>query len=152
MKFKNLFIVILLSFLFSCQKSNDSSSVGIKTVNENIPTLVNKTSAPNTQQNKVYVALLNQSGINNPTAIELQNTLGNIVWTRTETGVYDGFLLHGFPIGKTFVVMGGTGILETIYLNQNDDSRVTISLNIPSDFSGQDDRLRYTAIEIRVYP
>lgn len=38
---------------------------------------------------KVYTALLYQEGVNPPTAIILENTLGvDLVWTRTTTGIY----------------------------------------------------------------
>jgi hypothetical protein len=35
-----------------------------------------------------YVALLSQTGQNNPTAVVLENTMGNVTWSRTATGNY----------------------------------------------------------------
>ena len=53
---------------------------------------------------KVYTAILNQSGTNNPTVTVLQNSLGgNIVWTRFATGSYKGTLSNTFTVNKTYV-------------------------------------------------
>jgi len=53
---------------------------------------------------KVYTAILNQSGTNNPTVTILQNSLGgNIVWTRFATGSYKGTLSNTFTVNKTYV-------------------------------------------------
>lgn len=50
---------------------------------------------------KKYVALLSQSGFGNPTATILENTIGNIVWTRQAQGQYIGTLLGAFTNNKT---------------------------------------------------
>ena len=55
---------------------------------------------------RVYRALLSQAGTADPTAVVLENTLGDIVWTRASTGVYEGTLADGFPTGKTWVTIG----------------------------------------------
>ena len=50
---------------------------------------------------KVYTALLTQSGTDAPVATVLENTLGDIVWTRDTTGQYLGTLTGAFISGKT---------------------------------------------------
>lgn len=105
---------------------------------------------------KAYVALLTQSGTNAPVATVLENTIGNIVWTRTSPGIYIGTLTGAFPIEKTFImaIVGGSGY-DTAVLNGGggeiynvyriDDSLITIN-NV-----GGDDQLNNTPVEIRVY-
>jgi hypothetical protein len=50
-----------------------------------------------------YVPLLNQSGSNAPVVTPLENTIGNIVWTRLEAGSYKGTLVGAFPLDKTWI-------------------------------------------------
>lgn len=47
-----------------------------------------------------YTALLNQTGIDAPVATVLDNTLGNIVWTRDGVGEYTGTLTGAFGDGS----------------------------------------------------
>lgn len=53
---------------------------------------------------KVYTALLTQSGTDAPVATVLENTLGDIVWTRDSVGIYRG-TLNGvlFLLEKTII-------------------------------------------------
>ena len=52
---------------------------------------------------KVYNAFLNQVDEDNPIAIELENTIGDIEGTRDEPGVYYGILLGAFVNEKDAV-------------------------------------------------
>jgi len=52
---------------------------------------------------KVYKALISQSSTNAPTVTVLQNTIGDIVWTRDGVGVYLGTLANAFTANKTFL-------------------------------------------------
>lgn len=52
---------------------------------------------------KVYTALLNQSGTNAPVATVLENTLGDIVWSREGEGLYKATLSNSFTENKTYV-------------------------------------------------
>jgi len=52
---------------------------------------------------KIYTALLTQVGTSAPTATVLENTIGDIVWTRSGTGEYIGTLASAFTIDKTTV-------------------------------------------------
>lgn len=101
---------------------------------------------------KKYVALLTQSGSNpgdHPTAIELENTIGNIVWTRNNPGDYTGTLNEAFPDqNKIAFIMGAPpnptqGVEQA--LGWNDANSVYLG-------NGADDTLFFQTIEIRVYP
>ena len=55
---------------------------------------------------KVYTALLTQSGTDAPTAIVLDNTIGDIIITRSGEGTYYFTLAGAFPGGKTVAIIG----------------------------------------------
>lgn len=104
---------------------------------------------------KVYTALLTQTGTNAPVATVLENTIGNIVWTRDDVGQYTGTLNGAFTVNKTTVskdiqeVSGDakyakafSGSVDTIILQTFDN---------PVDATDTDlDGIIF--IEIRVYP
>jgi hypothetical protein len=51
-----------------------------------------------------YVALLAQTGTDDPTATVLKNELGGtVVWTRSRAGLYIGTLAGAFPSGRTIL-------------------------------------------------
>lgn len=53
----------------------------------------------------VYKAYLSQTGTNNPTVVRvLQNTIGNIVWTRSSLGQYLGTLSGAFAGSNNVVI------------------------------------------------
>lgn len=68
----------------------------------------------------VYVALVTQDLVAPPDVTELENTIGNIIWTRNDVGQYIGSLVGGFPDGKTFCyppsgsgnIFGSAGIFQ----------------------------------------
>ena len=60
-------------------------------------------SMKNVRYKKTYKALLTQTGTNAPTAVVLENTIGNIVWTRAGTGSYVGTLTGVFTVGSTYI-------------------------------------------------
>lgn len=72
-----------------------------------------------------YTALLNQSGISDPVATVLDNTLGNIVWTRVGVGRYIGTLTGAFVSNKVVcpqfpaLAFEGKGTFTAISLNGN---------------------------------
>ncbi len=55
---------------------------------------------------KKYVALITQTGTLDPVVEILENTIGDIVWTRAGVGVYFGTLIGAFTLDKTFLLMG----------------------------------------------
>ena len=102
---------------------------------------------------KVYTALLTQSGEDAPTAIVLENTIGNIVWTYFNVGSYKGTLSSAFTTNKTFVFINtllsydtNTAGVTTFNVNE-----VNVTTGVPNGGSPADDQLNLTPIEIRVY-
>lgn len=105
---------------------------------------------------KIYVALMSQAGVAAPTAVVLQNTIGNIIWSRSGAGVYVGTLNGAFTVNKTAVFPGGAPnsganaqLAQAYPIDVN-----TIGLASVTDFTtgGHGDGvLSSTAIEIRVY-
>ncbi|MEK6614621.1 MAG: hypothetical protein AABZ32_00690 [Bacteroidota bacterium] len=104
---------------------------------------------------KKYVALLTQIGTNAPTAIVLENTIGNIVWARAGTGQYTATLTGAFTINKTYAVIYNNDF-SAVNVNNLKVNLVVAGadgLNLYTVFSGAlaDGRLSNNPIEIRVY-
>jgi len=105
---------------------------------------------------KVYRALLTQVGVNAPTAVVLENTLGGVpIWEYQlpGPGLYNCVLAGAFPVGKTFVLTGNSDNTDTAVFGYSiaalgDAVNVqTLALGVLSD-----DVLDNTAIQILVYP
>jgi hypothetical protein len=102
---------------------------------------------------KKYVALISQTGTNDPTLSILENTIGDIVWTRAAGGVYQGVLFNAFIDDfKTYVNiqqnlqnLGGVN-----YITWFDGSTIQID-TLDATFTSNDTLLLYTTIEIRYY-
>lgn len=103
---------------------------------------------------KTYKALLTQSGTSAPIAVVLENTLGDIVWTRNDTGYYFGTLLGAFTSGKTLLLIGqnyGNDKKEITYINL--DSEDSIYIETVSNGVNSDSVLgNSVSILIEVYP
>lgn len=101
---------------------------------------------------KIYKALISQSGTDAPTAIVIANTIGNIVWTRGNTGSYSGTLAGAFTENKTFCLPGcqdGTAIIVGIE-RENSDVIALSSIDVATVL-GSDSLLYLTPILIEVY-
>ncbi len=72
-----------------------------KLVQETINLLIGSANSNAPAGVKIYKALISQSGSDAPTVVILENTIGNIVWTRTGDGVYIGTLAGAFNVLKT---------------------------------------------------
>lgn len=100
---------------------------------------------------KVFTALLTQSGTDAPVATVLENTLGDIVWSRDVNGFYVGTLSNSFPNEKTFCLIQNnyqsSGTQNYIYRSNNSE------INVETIVSGvsTDSELYQTSIEIRTY-
>lgn len=96
---------------------------------------------------KKYVALLTQTGTAAPIATILENTIGDIVWSRVEAGFYNGTLNGAFTIDKVlcFMVIGVNGGNTTIRFSRLNNNAVQI-------FVGGDNDIKSATTEIRVYP
>ena len=96
---------------------------------------------------KVYRALLTQSGTNHPSADVLENSIGEIDWTRVDTGSYLGTLNGAFPASKVwlspFNITLGNSALFSFFRDSN---------NALAIVSSDDGNLSGQPIEIRVYP
>ena len=101
---------------------------------------------------KKYIALISQSSTSAPTVIELENTIGPIVWTRTAVGTYLGTLAGVFTVGKTYAMISNVepnGIVR-IETALNYIQIITTNLHSPTA-ALHDNHLKDNTLEIRVY-
>jgi hypothetical protein len=103
---------------------------------------------------KVYTALLTQIDAEAPVATVLENTIGNIVWSYNNIGVYTALSIGNFTVNKTAVFIssqgfgGGYGLVTSVN-NANNGSQITITTQ--NSIGGVNGNLENTSIEIRVY-
>lgn len=102
----------------------------------------------------VYRALLTQSGTNPPVATVLQNTIGSIVWTRNNAGIYTGTLANAFTANKTMVFFQASIDAQNANLNSGWWGTASTIQVKSGDTSGalSDGLLVTVPIEILVYP
>jgi hypothetical protein len=101
---------------------------------------------------RVYSAIVSQTGTGNPTVSVLQNTIGEIVWTRTSRGVFTGALSGAFSANKTLVfVTNGMADTNIISGKQADINSVVVS-QVNATTGAAADELGAVSLEIRVYP
>ena len=102
---------------------------------------------------KKYIALISQSSTADPTVIELENTIGPIIWTRSAVGVYFGTLAGAFTLDKTYVTLSNV-VANSIVLSQRKDINSiqldTTNLHSPTA-AHHDTHLSKNTLEIRVY-
>ena len=118
------------------------------------------TNEPILRPYKVYTTLLSQVDMDAPTAIVLENTIGNIVWTRDAAGEYYGTLAGAFGDGsKVFLqrVLSYNGAFSSVGV-PNDKlvrgyyiSPDTVGVFSSIEGTGADDQIDKVSIEIRVY-
>jgi hypothetical protein len=99
-----------------------------------------------------YIAIITQSGTADPLLSVLENTIGDIVWTRAASGRYEGTLANAFP-DKNKVYLLNNNTQPNAYIRFFWTSINVVQLRT-LDFTNtlQDGVLDYTTIEIRVYP
>lgn len=98
---------------------------------------------------KKYIATISQTGILDPTVTVLENTIGDIVWTRFAAGDYRGTLTGAFPDqDKTYLILSNTNTGQVLirWLTANE-----IRIRTYDPLPGEDSRLDYNTIEIRTY-
>jgi len=104
---------------------------------------------------KIYSALFTQLGSNAPTVTILENTIGNIVWSYNDVGLYDGLLIGGFPeIDKIAIFthsLYDNGDLYSIQCSRNNNDCVQITCRLISTGALSDDVLARNVVEIRKY-
>jgi hypothetical protein len=99
-----------------------------------------------------YIALITQSSTADPTVIELENTIGPIVWTRSAVGTYLGTLAGVFTVGKTYAMISNVepnGVVR-IETALNYIQIITTDLHNPTA-ALHDNHLKDNTLEIRVY-
>jgi hypothetical protein len=115
---------------------------------------------------KKYVALLTQSGTDAPVATVLENTIGDIVWTRVSIGVYAGTLAGSFtqnktiippfdPVGYTYLPIYNNSVADnyySFYCSSIDEVRLLIIDSTGGDVELSSITDLSLLIEIRVYP
>lgn len=121
----------------------------------------NPQSSSNASSYLVYVAMLQQDGTDAPTAIVLENTIGDIVWTRLDIGTYRGTLANAFPANRTWIIPSYTTLINggdqiiVCDLIRISDNQIEMNLFDITDLSSADlmlaDPLSLT-VEIRIYP
>jgi len=100
-----------------------------------------------------YIALISQTSTSAPTVIELENTIGPIVWTRISTGVYEGTFAGAFTLDKTYTTLSqvATNSIALVYRKTIDTIKIeTTNLQNPTA-SHHDTHLVKNTLEIRVY-
>lgn len=98
----------------------------------------------------VYRALLNQSRTNDPVPTILENTLGNIIWTRQNTGKYRGTLASSFPPARTYLsIAPQTHSVDYMIESFTDYILVSTWDDNVNDYN--DTLLINVSVEIRVY-
>ena len=100
-----------------------------------------------------YTALLTQAGVDAPTAIVLENTLGNVTFTYQIPGQYQAVLLNSFPELKTYLYIqpATTPDEGSISMYYSDINSIQITTMTPPPYLEIDEKLYNTTIEIRVY-
>lgn len=107
---------------------------------------------------KVYRALVSQTGLNNPTAVILENTLGGVpVWTRAGIGDYRLTLAGVFTANKTTAREGIAYLYASSFPRYFAGDRLSSNVYQVLTYSNAaglaaDDVLLNTLIEIFVYP
>lgn len=112
---------------------------------------------PGTLPYKVYTALITQTGVSAPTAIELENTIGEITWEYLTTGLYTANSAGLFTVDKTWTVFGSifdaTVALNVPVTSGSNGNSLPNIINVRvfgGDYLG-DGLLTQASIEIRVY-
>lgn len=79
---------------------------------------------------KIYSAIISQSGSAvAPTVTVLENTIGEVAWSRYSTGRYRATLTGAFTLGKTAVLLVDNNSPATGETNDPNDSDVKVFIN-----------------------
>lgn len=108
---------------------------------------------------KIYVANITQSGTDDPVVTIFENTIGDIVWTRFASGIYQGTLAGAFRFGKTWLMINNQWlVIDPVFTGRNasfntvdTEDIVEIRTNNILDEALEDDLLQGYSIEIRTY-
>lgn len=107
---------------------------------------------PDSRPYKVYSALLSQFSTDAPTVIVLENTIGNVVWSRASAGLYNATLSGAFPDNSTFIPNHQANDVDfNVSSIRYDDNTCSVITSNPTSGFGIDGVLELYPIEIRVY-
>jgi hypothetical protein len=126
---------------------------GIATTNLTVTNTINGRPANDMLRNyQRYIALITQTSTSAPTVIELENTIGPIIWSRKNTGEYVGTLSGAFTANKTYATISQSlaDSIVMITTTANDINIITTNLHSPTA-AKHDSHLSKNTIEIRVY-
>lgn len=98
-----------------------------------------------------YTALISQVGTTAPTAIVLADTIGGITWTRIAQGEYLGTPVSPFDVVNTFVILGNVEHDHLATASVTSDGNIYVTTFDTSNHQDNDDVLRYSPIEVRIY-
>ena len=101
---------------------------------------------------KVYRAFLTQTSTNAPVVtIVGTNTIGDLVWARTNAGIYTATLVNGF-VGNVTAIAGLSQVSATdIRIAFTKTSSDVVTFNVYQNDVLADDILTGQYVEIRVY-
>jgi len=101
---------------------------------------------------KKYIANITQVGIADPVLTILENTIGDIVWTRIGAGQYDGVLVGAFPTASNvYAIIQSFNIYSAHISIYNADPDTLQIFTLDNTYAPVDGVLFNTTIEIRVY-
>ena len=126
---------------------------GIATTNLTVTNTINGRAANDMLRNyERYIALITQTSTSAPTVIELENTIGPIIWTRKTTGEYSGTLSGAFTANKTYATISNAlaDSIVMISTTASDINIITTNLHSPIAVA-HDGHLNNNTLEIRVY-
>lgn len=98
-----------------------------------------------TAKYKSYTAMVYQSGTSAPTAVVMENNIGNIVWARSSAGTYTASLSHAFTEDKTWIICFNQNNSKQVYGTWSDASTITLETSNSTDSNVN------AVLEIRVY-
>lgn len=102
---------------------------------------------------KIYRALMAQSGTNPPTVTAiLQNTIGDIEWTRMYAGGYEGTLTGAFAANKVFILAASNGFSDSVSIGGARGGNNTVELGAVDGTGTNVDIDSMFQIEILVFP
>ena len=102
---------------------------------------------------KVYTALLTQNGVNAPTAVVLENTLGSITFAYNGVGAYSVLSTGLFTASKTafFITPNNSGTGGGTAMLFGTTSEAYLWSYLTNSGAGIDGVLNTATLEIRVY-
>ena len=126
---------------------------GIATTNLTVTNTINGRAANDMLRNyERYIALITQTSTNAPTVIELENTIGPIIWSRKNTGEYSGTLSGAFTASKTYAMISNVVADGIVRISTTASTIDIITTNLHSPTAAKHDgHLNKNTIEIRVY-